>query len=355
MNLASRIAGELKVRGISAIAVLLFGFFPLLGWATGTAALKSVLPGLPPMAPNNALGAVALGIGLLALPAGLEPEKVWRSGLAALSGAVPLVIGILNLTEYASGFSFGLDDLLFGVHSGRLSAESAAAMACAGAALALLAFAGRTRGSQRRIVQAAHLLAAVPLCFGYINVAGYLFGIRGLYSFGPFDSVSLNTGIASLLESLSIFLTAADLGWRGYFKGRPMSLDLLQGLLPVALSLPLFLEAIVIWGVRLGTFQPLFGAALNALTAAVSTAALMYIAVRYVRQAEGASLEATHALAASEARFRGIFKHAATGIIISDTNGRFQSCNPACSAMLGYSENELRKLNFSDLTSHENY
>jgi hypothetical protein len=39
MKLASGIAGKLDVRGISAIAVLLFGFFPLLGWATDTAAL----------------------------------------------------------------------------------------------------------------------------------------------------------------------------------------------------------------------------------------------------------------------------------------------------------------------------
>jgi PAS domain S-box-containing protein len=355
MKLASRIARKLDVRGISAMAVLLFGFFPLLGWATDTAALKSVLPGLPPMVPDNALGAVALGMGLLVLPARLEPEKVWRFGLAALSGAVPFVIGTLNLTEYATGSSFSLDDFLFGIHTGRLAAESAAAMACAGGAIVLLAFTGRTRGSPRRIVQGAHLLAAVPACFGYINVAGYLFGIKGLYNFGPFDAVSINTGIASFLAALSIFLTAADTGWRGYFKGRPMSLDLFQGLFPVALSLPLFLEAIVIWGVRLGIFQPLFGAALNALTAAISGAALMYIAVRYLRQAEGASLGAAQALAESEARFRGMFKHAATGIIITDTSGRFQSCNPACSAMLGYSEDELRKLNFSDLMGRENY
>jgi PAS domain-containing protein len=35
------------------------------------------------------------------------------------------------------------------------------------------------------------------------------------------------------------------------------------------------------------------------------------------------------ALRESEERFRGIFRHAATGIVISDLKGRVQSCNPA--------------------------
>jgi PAS domain S-box-containing protein len=48
-----------------------------------------------------------------------------------------------------------------------------------------------------------------------------------------------------------------------------------------------------------------------------------------------------HALRASEARFRGVFEHAATGIAIMDPRGRFQACNPAYSSMLGYSEDEL--------------
>ena len=53
------------------------------------------------------------------------------------------------------------------------------------------------------------------------------------------------------------------------------------------------------------------------------------------------------ALRESEERFRGIFEHAATGIAITDLEGRFQLCNPAFSAMLGYSAAELGKLQFS--------
>lgn len=51
----------------------------------------------------------------------------------------------------------------------------------------------------------------------------------------------------------------------------------------------------------------------------------------------------------SEERFRGIFKHAGTGIAMLDLHGRFESCNPAYSAMVGFTEDELRGLDFRDL------
>lgn len=52
--------------------------------------------------------------------------------------------------------------------------------------------------------------------------------------------------------------------------------------------------------------------------------------------------EAEQSLRESEARFRGIFEHAGTGIAIKDLEGCFQTCNPAYAAMLGYTEDELR-------------
>lgn len=55
----------------------------------------------------------------------------------------------------------------------------------------------------------------------------------------------------------------------------------------------------------------------------------------------------------SEERYRGIFEHAGTGIAITDREGRFQSCNPAYAAMLGYSEGELHDLVMAELMHPE--
>src|SRR6516162_7193729 len=55
----------------------------------------------------------------------------------------------------------------------------------------------------------------------------------------------------------------------------------------------------------------------------------------------------------SEERFRKIFENAATAIAISDWQGRFQQCNPAYCALLGYSEQELHEINFASLVHPE--
>ena len=59
------------------------------------------------------------------------------------------------------------------------------------------------------------------------------------------------------------------------------------------------------------------------------------------------------ALRESEERFRRIFEHAAIGIAISDLDGRFQQCNPAFCDLLGYTEEELRALDFASLIHPE--
>src|SRR6516225_1300481 len=55
----------------------------------------------------------------------------------------------------------------------------------------------------------------------------------------------------------------------------------------------------------------------------------------------------------SEERFRKIFENAATGIAITDYHGRFQHCNPAYCALLGYSEQELHRIDFASLVHPE--
>ncbi|RIL08035.1 MAG: hypothetical protein DCC71_00865 [Proteobacteria bacterium] len=63
----------------------------------------------------------------------------------------------------------------------------------------------------------------------------------------------------------------------------------------------------------------------------------------------GERKRAEAAMHASEARFRNIFDHAATGIAFTDWTGRFLECNAAFSAIVGYTEKELREIAFADL------
>jgi PAS domain S-box-containing protein len=58
---------------------------------------------------------------------------------------------------------------------------------------------------------------------------------------------------------------------------------------------------------------------------------------------------AEEALRASEQRFRAVFEHSGIGIAITDWEGHFLQCNPAYQALLGYTQEELGRIVFSDL------
>ena len=59
---------------------------------------------------------------------------------------------------------------------------------------------------------------------------------------------------------------------------------------------------------------------------------------------------ADEALRESEERFRGMFAGAAAGIAISTPKGRYLQANAAYCRMLGYTEAELRTMNFASVT-----
>ena len=61
----------------------------------------------------------------------------------------------------------------------------------------------------------------------------------------------------------------------------------------------------------------------------------------------------TAELAAAEERWRSVFENSAIGVALTDVNGGFLAANPRYEEMLGYSEEELQKLSFFDVTHEE--
>jgi PAS domain S-box-containing protein len=63
---------------------------------------------------------------------------------------------------------------------------------------------------------------------------------------------------------------------------------------------------------------------------------------------------AEEALRKSEERWRSVFENSAVGVALTDMDGRFLATNHVYQTMLGYTEEELRTLQFLDVT-HEDY
>jgi len=61
----------------------------------------------------------------------------------------------------------------------------------------------------------------------------------------------------------------------------------------------------------------------------------------------------TAELAAAEERWRSVFENSAIGVALTDLSGSFFAANPVYEKMVGYTEEELQKLSFLDITYEE--
>jgi formate hydrogenlyase transcriptional activator len=75
-------------------------------------------------------------------------------------------------------------------------------------------------------------------------------------------------------------------------------------------------------------------------------AVITYIDITERKQAESA-------LRTSEERWRSVYENSAIGVALTDLNGRFLAVNRAYAKMLGYNEEELRKLTFIKITEED--
>jgi PAS domain S-box-containing protein len=75
--------------------------------------------------------------------------------------------------------------------------------------------------------------------------------------------------------------------------------------------------------------------------------------VGYADELEDLVARRTKALRASEERFRVMFEAAGLGVALDDLEGRILESNPALQAMLGYSEQELRGMAYTEFTHPE--
>ena len=309
----------------------------MLGWVFELPALKAVLPGMTTMKFNAALGLVFASFGLLIIPRRNLAGATWRYLAVVAMGLATTLLGTLSLGEYL-GLPFSIDELLVAdphitspPYPGRMSPATAAGLASGGAAVVLLASAMRTPRSARPAFgfAFAHLLAAIPAAIGYLSLAGYAYQVDGLYKFGPYVSVAMQTAIGLILLALGILFTLPDLGWRSAFADRPIALDLLTRLLPLAVAAPFIAGLLVVQGIRHGIYDALYGPALLALAAAATSFALAWIATVEVRRAEGR-------LRMSEAQLQSLVETAADGFVIAQADGQIQMANPAMHRLFGY-------------------
>ncbi len=225
---------------VAVAVVLVAAAVDWVGWAAGIEPLTRINPAWPQMTPWTALWLAALGVAI-PLQAGRPSRgRVWAGrGLAAAVGVLAIVV----LAEYATGASWGLDQVWFGqaVRSlqsswpGRPSPQTAVSALLVAAAVALI----RTdRGARVGWPLSITVGGAVP----FVSVVAYLFDAVALVGPTPSTGQAMSTALALLLLVTATVAARPDRLPLAWLLARPdrRSLVRLVGVLagfPIAVAL----------------------------------------------------------------------------------------------------------------------
>jgi signal transduction histidine kinase len=220
------------------------GVLVLIGWWRDIDALRTIIPGLIPTIPNTALAAI---LGGLAVLSAVRAERDARFNTVTHWLAAALTaLGTLFAIERAFNVDLGIDLLLFGnavkgwewAPPGRPAINSAVVMMLDG--LALLVMDVKTERNRRP----SEGLSAVGAVIAFTAIVGYMYGVRGLYSFGPHTGMALLTAIMLCILSVGILFVRPNQGAVSYIAVADPSGAMVRRLIPAALIVPIGLGAL---------------------------------------------------------------------------------------------------------------
>ena len=224
---------------------VLVGVLVSIGWWRDIDALRTIVPGLIPTIPNTAFAAIVGGFGLLL---GVRSEHSERFRDASRACGVALTtLGVLFFFERVTGLDLGIDLLLFGdavaavgqwLPPGRPAINSSVIMMFDGVALLYLDV------DTRRGRRPAEALATVGAVIAFTAIIGYMYNVRGLYSFGPNTGMALLTAIMLGVLSLGILFARPHRGAVSIITAADPSGTMVRRLIPAALIVPIGLGAL---------------------------------------------------------------------------------------------------------------
>lgn len=166
----------LRLAQVMAIGTVGLGALVLVGWLFDIQAFKSILPGFVSMKANTALCFALCGTALLV--GYLSRPSAWKKNWTTVLSSIVISISLLSICETITGFSLGLDQLIFrdntvtlGTSPGRMAPATAGGFLLFGASLIFLA-----RGPKGALT--AHVLALAGLFIAMLALVGYLFDAK---------------------------------------------------------------------------------------------------------------------------------------------------------------------------------
>jgi PAS domain S-box-containing protein len=309
----------------------------LAGWWLDVGALKSVLPGYPSMMPLTAACLAFCGAGLVSVSPGPAPARGLRRWIAVAGCAVPTVVGLLTLAQFATGARLGVDSLLFpgalaaagGADPGRMSSVTALVFVLIGIALGTLGFGPGGPALGQPLALAALLVAGLAL-------AGYALGAEALYRVSTHSAMAIHTASLHALLAVGVLCARPESGVMRLVTSAGAGGEVVRRLLPFVVAIPLVAGWLQLRGERAGYYDPSFGAALLVAVNVVAMIGVLWANAQRIESADDVRRLAVDTRRAGEERTAGIVGSAMDAIITLDERQHVTVFNAAAERMFGY-------------------
>lgn len=348
---------------------IIIGIVVMTGCVFHIPVLEQIVPGFVSMVFNTALCFILFGVALLST---LYPVSRYRDALYLATSFTGTLVGFITLLQFLFNFNTGLDELFIKdptpispahLYAGRMAFNTAITVVLFGAGLLLIS-------SRKRvfIFIGQYLFHAVSIITA-VALIGYLFGVSLFHSLLYVSSMATHTAILFFLLSIAASLLNPSVGITSLFTGKQIGNKMARRLFGLSVLL-----VIVCGSVRLqidSMFSSDIGVSLLVICflltslLIIGNTAIWLNGIDLQRSKAEAEVKLMNAelekrveersaeIQKSEAKYRSLISQASDAIYLLDTNGNFIDVNDSMCAMMGYSKDELLKMNVSEIIDPE--
>lgn len=331
------------LRGSATIASLLVGLLVLAGWVWNVPAMRSVVPGLPQMPPNSAVGFILSGLALGLL----HPQALGRirRGVGTVCAWGLILVGVLPLLQELHildpgfvGWPFQWTSWTSGTQAPATVPSAACCFMLLGTSLLLLAHSASFPAWWMDTAIAVALLIALfefnVKLHGMLRLAHN--SLRVLR-----EGMGLHASLLLMLLSMGIVCARPRQGMMGQLTRDTLGGFLARRLVPVSILGPTLVGVALELLHREDFFTLPTQAALFSTVMSLGGMGIVFLSAHALNRIDGERRRASASLQASEERFRGLLETAPDAVVTVDSTGHVRFVNAQAEHLFGYPREEM--------------
>ena len=326
-----------------ALIVIVLGIIITIGWFLNIPILKGEFLGFPGSKINSAFLFIIAGVCLYLLN---HQSKSWTLNVSRILAVVTVVVSVLTLLEYATGFNLGMKQLLISYLPGNINLT--------GQSRVLSAFNFTVIGiailmaSYRYKPNIMQTLAFLSGFLALMGLTSYFYGINNSYTLDLIVQMAFLSAVIHIILSVGILCLYPDRSYMGRITAQNSGGFMARRLLPATLVAVFLMDILINLGQRFNFYSEHFGDVLGII---ISMAFLTMVIIwnakilnQMDRQRQEANLKRQNLKKFYESLVEGINE----GIWVTDGEDRLYFMNKGMEKLTGVKTENMEGLHILD-------